>query len=510
MSEITADQLAQRIYESRLLETAEIERVLSTVGGRSCSIDTFVTALLQEGLLTNWQISRLAEGNRGGYFYGKWKVLYLVGAGTFARVYRAEHRETKEQKAVKVLRNRYTDDDAMRERFIREARTVMALRHPNIVPIYEVEIEHGRCYMVMDFVEGQNLRDYVSAHGKLKLVVALEIARNLAAGLDYAIRKGVSHRDIKLSNVLLSSRGQAKLVDFGLAGVHGAADDDDGNPADGSHGPRSVDYAGLEKLTNVPRNDRRSDIYFLGCVLYHMIAGAPPLLETRERMKRMSPRRFREVAPLSNHVANLPHRVVILVNRLMDLNPETRIQSAGQALSELDNVLEGVRAGREQVYDENLSSQQADEYARQMGQMDEGRDRTIMIVDSSIKVQDLFRDKLKEVGYRVLILSNPQMALDRFRNLDPAEPRPADVVIFGASKLGAAAVDAFNQFFSEAGTGHVPALLMVEEEQNGLLKQAQLNGPRRGVISLPAKFKVIRSNLRALIDELRQKDRERG
>lgn len=500
MSEITADQLAQRIYEARLMEMPQIEAILSGIGGRTgASLEQFITTLLQQGALTNWQISRLHDGARTGYFYGKWKVLYLVGAGTFARVYRAEHVETKELKAVKVLRSRYADDEAVRERFIREARTVMELRHPNIVPIHEVELERGRCYMVMDFVEGQNLRDYVLAHGKLKLVVALEIARDLASGLDYALRKGISHRDMKLSNVLLSTRGQAKLVDFGLAGMHGATDDDE--PADGSFGPRSVDYAGLEKLTNVPRNDRRSDLYFLGCMLYQMIAGVPPLLETRERMKRMSPRRFREVAPITNHVHNLPHRVVILVGRLMDLNPETRIQTPGQALSELNSVLEGVRSGKEQVYDESLSNQQAEEYARQMGEHDEGRDRTVMIVDSDPKVQDLFRDKLKEVGYRVLILTNPRMALDRFKDLDPAEPRPCDLVIFGCKKLGRASVEAFNQFCSDPETEPVPAVLLVEEDQQSqLLPTAEMNGPRRGLITLPAKFRQIRKTLRGLID----------
>ncbi len=484
------------------MEMPEIEQTLSSVGGRAAPLDKFVTALLQEGALTNWQISRLAEGNRRGYFYGKWKVLYIVGAGTFARVYRAEHRDTKELKAVKVLRNRYTDDDAMRERFIREAKTVMELRHPNIVPIYEVEIEHSRCYMVMDFVEGQNLRDYVTAHGKLKLVVALEIARDLANGLEYALKKGVSHRDMKLSNVLLSSRGQAKLVDFGLAGLHGADDDDD--PADGSFGPRSVDYAGLEKLTNVPRNDRRSDLYFLGCMLYNMIAGVPPLFETRERMKRMSPRRFREFAPLTNHVNGLPHRLVILVNRLMDLNAETRIQTPAQALTELEAVLEGVRSGKEQVYDESLSQQQADDYARQMVKQDEGRDRTIMLVDSSVKVQDLFRDKLKDVGYRVLILSSPNMAVQRFMDLDPAEARPADVVIFGCSKLGASAVEAFNKFCAHPESGKIPAILLLEENQKPLLKQANMKSPLRGTIMLPAKFKAIRKLLKNLIDQFEQ------
>jgi hypothetical protein len=356
----------------------------------------------------------------------------------------------------------------------------------------------------MDFVEGQNLRDYVTAHGKLKLIVALELARDLASGLDYALKKGISHRDLKLSNVLLSARGQAKLVDFGLAGVHGEADDDE--PAGGNYGPRSVDYAGLEKMTNVPRNDRRSDLYFLGCMLYHMIAGVPPLFETRERMKRMSSRRFREVAPLTNHVSGLPHRVVILVNRLMDLNPEARIQMASQALIELENVIEGVRSGREKAYDESQSQQEAEDYARQLGQKTEGSDRTIMLVDSGVKVQDLFRDKLKEVGYRVLILTNPQMALGRFRDLDPAEPRPADLVIFGCSKLGPQAVQAFDEFCENDEYRKLPGVIMLEENQKQLLEGVKVRGENRGVIMLPAKFKAIRKLLRKLIDHSRQID----
>ena len=165
MSELTAEQLAQRAHDCRLLEPREIEQAFAAAGGRgAASFEALQSVFLKEGLLTNWQVQRLVEGHRRGYFSGNWKVLYLVGSGTFARVYRAAHRKTGDIKAVKVLRNRYSSDHDTRERFLREARMVMKLRHPNIVPIHEVAEDRGRTYMVMDFIEGQNLRDFVRAH----------------------------------------------------------------------------------------------------------------------------------------------------------------------------------------------------------------------------------------------------------------------------------------------------------------------------------------------------------
>ncbi len=494
MSQPTAEQLAQRILESRLMEMPEIDAVLSGIGGRTASQADFVDQLLRQEKLTNWQITRLLEGHVRGFFYGHWRVLYLIGHGTFARVYRCEHNQTGEIKAVKVLRNRYSDDEGVRDRFEREGQTVMTLRHPNIVPIHEVKTDKGRCYMVMDFVEGQNLRDYVRAHGKLKVETALQIAHDLAGGLEYALSKGITHRDMKLSNVLLSSRGQARLVDFGLAAVNVTEED-----GDSKQGPRSVDYAGLERVTNVRRNDSRSDVYFLGCMLYQMLTGRPPLYETKERVKRMHPSRFRDIPPITAVEPNLPHRVVILVNRLMDLDPERRIQNPGQAAAEIEAVSKAIESGDIQLYDPELARQQAAEYEQTLAKREEGRDKTIMLVEANLKVQDLFREKLKEVGYRVLIMSDPVRALQRFADLDPADPPPADIVIFGCSKLGASGLEAFNQFSKEPSTRKFPAVLLLEERQTDFAKVAALTAPNRRVIWLPAKVKEIRGTLRELL-----------
>ena len=494
MSELSADQLAQRIHDCGLLSTRDLEESLAQAGGRGrASFNDFIMVLLESERMTNWQISRVVEGQRRGYSYGNWKVLYLIGAGTFARVYRAEHTKTNDVKAVKVLRQRYSKDDFTRESFLREAKMVMKLRHPNIVPISEVDEDKGRIYMVMDFVEGQNLREYVKAHKKIPNLTSLKIIRDLTAGLAYAAQQNIYHRDMKLSNVLLSAKGQAKLVDFGLATVAGDKDDD------GKGGPRSIDYAGLERTTHVRRDDTRSDLFFVGCMLYQMVSGVPPLEETRERIRRLSASRYTDVAPVTMHEPGLPHRIVILINRLMDIDAEKRIQTAELATKETEAVIKAIESGDLKKYDADLSKQEAEEYQTMMTQQEEGQGKTVLLIESNIKVQNRLRDRLKAIGYRVLITSDLVRGLSRFEDLDPAEQSPADCVIFGCAGLGREGIKGFEQFVAGEFTSELPAILIVTDKTEKYTKQEWINGHRRQ-LSMPLKFKRVRNALRELLD----------
>lgn len=493
MSELSAEQLAQRIFDCGLMSTKELEVALSSAGGRGrATFNEFIMTLLESEKLTNWQISRVVDGQRRGYFYNNWKILYLIGAGTFARVYRALHTQTGDVKAVKVLRQRYSNDTDTRLSFMREARMVMKLRHPNIVPIHEVDEDKGRIYMVMDFVEGQNLREYVRAHKKIPHLTALRIVRDIAAGLEYAATSNIYHRDMKLSNVLLSAKGQAKLVDFGLATVSGDKDTED------KGGPRSIDYAGLERCTNVRRNDTRSDIFFVGCMLYQMVTGVPPLSETRERMKRLSASRYRDSKPVTLHDPNLPHRIVILIHRLMDIDPEKRIQTAGGVRTEAEGAIKAIESGDLQTYNSELSAKEAEIYATNVSTQEEGRGKTLLLIESNIKVQNSLRERLKEIGYRVLITSDPERGLARFSDLDPAEDLPADCVMFGCAGLGKQGIKAFESFATGKYTSEIPAILFVMEKLGSKVKPGLINEIRLQM-SLPIKFKNVRRGLRKLL-----------
>lgn len=489
MSQPTAEQLAQRAVDMGLIEPRQMDSVWSDLGTREVEVNDLASRLQRRELLTNWQTERLLDGRRQGFFYGPYKVLYSIGAGTFARVYRAVHRESGAVFAVKVLRQRFSEDMTKTEQFLREASVVIPLRHQNIVQIHEVKSERGRFYMVMDFVEGQNLRDFVKVHEKLSVEKATGIISDIVAGMDYAFKRGITHRDMKLSNVLLAARGRAELVDFGLAAHEGKLDD---ASLENVSNARSIDYAALERATHVKKDDKRSDIFFAGCMYYHMLTGKPPLLETRDRIQRMNVSRFIDVTPIVEREPNLPVRIVNIVQKAMSMKVDERYQTPGEMLSDLVDAKQTLTEGDSQV-SEGESPKDAPAAKATNAEL-EGKGFTVMLVESNAKVQDLLRERLKKLGYRVLVIGSPQRALHRF---DYGE-RAADCVIFGASQLGAEALEAFNEFGSGEDTKEVSAILLVDKKQIPWLKQAKTDD-YRVVATMPLKFGQFRGTLRKLV-----------
>ncbi|MFV2069044.1 MAG: serine/threonine-protein kinase, partial [Pirellulales bacterium] len=327
MAKASAEQLAQRALDLDLISESQLRDLWSETGSRNISADGLQTLLVRRELLTNYQIERLLAGHRTGFVYGDYKVLYLVGTGTFARVYRAADRETNRLAAVKVLRRKFSDDPEQTDRFFREGELCRTLKHPNIVPVFDVHSQAATHFIVMEFVEGRNLREFIKVRRTMDPSEATKLMRGVANGLDYAFQRGISHRDLKLSNVLVSSRGQAKLADFGLAGA-------DGNLSDEALAklvnPRTIDYAGLERATGVRKDDARSDIFFAGCIYYHLLSGRPPLVETRDRIQRLSKTRFLEIPPLHEIAPDIPFSCALVVNKAIEFDPEKRYQTPGE------------------------------------------------------------------------------------------------------------------------------------------------------------------------------------
>src|SRR4051812_15279639 len=324
MPEWTAEQIAQTAFDRDLIDERHLRELWGELGSQQVDPAQFQQLLLRRELVTNYQLKRLLRGDRYGYFYGPYKILYKVGAGTFARVYRAVHRETSQVRAVKVLRAELHVDKEKREAFIREGEMGRSLKHPNIVPIYEVDSDAHGSWIVMEFIEGRNLREFLKSR-PLEPQEAIRLSIDICRGLDYAFQRGVSHRDLKTSNVLISvaarqgdSVGQAKLLDFGLAGADPAASDDE---LEKIENPRTVDYAALERSTGVRKDDSRSDIFFFGCMLYHMLSGKPALEETRDRFSRMSKQRFEDMVPLTQVMPDLSKDVAAIAMKATKLDP---------------------------------------------------------------------------------------------------------------------------------------------------------------------------------------------
>jgi serine/threonine-protein kinase len=286
-----------------------------------------------------------------------------------------------------------------------------------------------------------------------------------------------------MSNVLVSSMGQAMLVDFGLAAADKNVSDD---ALANSPNPRTIDYAGLERASGVRKDDNRSDIYFLGCIYYHILTGVAPIVETRDRIQRLSKTRFTEVVPILKLDRDIPRPVAAVVTRAMELNPDDRYQSPAEMIVDLQDVMRKL--------DEPYTPPPAVEEAPPPKAVAETPpQRTLMFVESNVQLQDVIRDRLKSKGYRVLVTRDPERALSRFADGSKA----ADCVIFSTGELGKAALDAFNRFADGQHTAPVPAVLLLGESHHHWKKKAKLN-KHRVVIDMPIKLRQLREVLARL------------
>ena len=206
----------------------------------------------------------------------RYRVVAALGAGGMGTVYRAEHRLMDRPVALKVIRGDLLGNEAMVERFRREVKSAARLAsHPNIVAAYDAEQAGETHMLVMEFIEGTDLARVVDRRGPLPVGEACEYARQAALGLQHAFEDGMVHRDIKPQNLMRTTRGQIKILDFGLARFASEVGSHAGVTAEGMV-LGSADYIAPEQIDDPHAADIRADIYSLGCTLYFLLAGRPP------------------------------------------------------------------------------------------------------------------------------------------------------------------------------------------------------------------------------------------
>jgi serine/threonine-protein kinase len=267
-------------------------------------------------------------------------------------------------------------------------------------------------------------------------------------------------------------------VDFGLAGVQGADDAE----AEG-FSRRTIDYAGLERATGCRQDDPRTDIYFAGTILYQMLTAHPALPDNRDRAQ-AGRARYQDIKPILELVPKLPLPLTMVVNKALEFDPEKRYQTPGDMLVDLKLAIKrvkGAKEGRESGGQELHSNEGLDE---------QGQPRKLMVVESDVKMQNMFRELFKKNGYRVLVLSDPDRALDRFFQ----DPKAADVVLFTTSSNGRVALETFNRFGQESTTRELPAVLLLDESHTQWDDEAQTSDHRIAV-KMPIKQRELRGAL---------------
>jgi serine/threonine-protein kinase len=204
---------------------------------------------------------------------GRYELHRRIGRGGMAEVYLARDRLLDRPVAIKILFPEFAADPSFVARFRREAQAAANLNHPNIVGVYDWGKERGTYYIVMEYVDGRTVSEIIRTDGPLDPKQAAGIAADVAAGLGFAHRKGVVHRDIKPGNILITGTGEVKVADFGIARAMTATTDDDLTQVGSVMG--TATYFSPEQAQGKPV-DPRSDLYSLGVVLYEMLVGQPP------------------------------------------------------------------------------------------------------------------------------------------------------------------------------------------------------------------------------------------
>lgn len=271
-------------------------------------------------------------------FADKYEILSRLGHGGMGMIFKARRKDNKEVVALKVLHTHLLNDIESKKRFEQEAAACKELKHRNLINVTEFGFsKHGQPYMIMEYLEGQPLATIIEKKGRLEMRNFINIFTQICDGLQHAHQKGVVHRDVKPSNVMIikseSGMDMAKVLDFGIAKRHMEANREDLTPTGNVLG--SPAYIAPEQCAG-SEADPRSDIYSLGCVMYEALAGQPPFVH--ESAIKVLLMQLSEPPPsfiMTCPDANVPIELETIIRRCLEKDPVARYQNAAELGADL-------------------------------------------------------------------------------------------------------------------------------------------------------------------------------
>jgi response regulator RpfG family c-di-GMP phosphodiesterase len=302
-----------------------------------CSdVDKALALLVQHGLLTNYQAARIKAHTIFGLVLGNYRVLDRIGAGGMAVVFKGEHMHMRQPVAIKVLPLHQDEGSALQTRFFSEMRTVAKLHHPNIVTATDAgkiasphHDQPGLLYLVMEYVAGQDLEEYVATRGPLVPAKACNLAHQVACALAETHKFQMVHRDIKPSNVMVTVEDVAKLLDFGLARNFDTRLTQPGAVLG------TLDFMAPEQAQDASTVDIRADLYGLGGTLFWCLTGQLPF-PTGNSVAHSILKRLTQPPPsVRDHLPDLPMELDVVVQRMMAVKPEDRYATPQEVMRAL-------------------------------------------------------------------------------------------------------------------------------------------------------------------------------
>jgi eukaryotic-like serine/threonine-protein kinase len=274
----------------------------------------------------------------------RYRIVRQLGTGGMGVVYQAEHRLLERTVALKVISRELTRDPQAVKRFRQEVKAAGRLAHPNIVTAHDADQAGELHFLVMEFVDGISLARLVERKGPLPVAQACHVIRQAALGLQHAFEQGMVHRDVKPHNLMLTRKGQVKILDFGLARFAQQPGD---TPASTPRPPTAgrpitlagmilgtPDYIAPEQAGDARSADTRSDVYSLGCTLYHLLAGWPPFCGDSS-MEKVLAHLDTTPVPLGQVRDDVPPKLAAVVERMMAKDPPGRYQTPAEVAAAL-------------------------------------------------------------------------------------------------------------------------------------------------------------------------------
>jgi serine/threonine protein kinase len=289
----------------------------------------------------------------GRVIKGRYKLIDERGRGSFATVYIVRDTENNRIYAIKIMHLELTNDDELLARFQREAHILLNLSDPHIVRIVDYGNESIMNYIVMDYIDGQNLKYYMISQGQMEALRALNYARQIAEGLDAAYKQGVVHRDIKPQNILINSKDVVKITDFGLARSRETITLTQSNVFMGT-----AYYISPEQAESGRSADTRSDLYSVAAVLFEMLSGKPPF-EGETAVDIVIKHMNDPVPSICRMRPDLPKEMDSFLQKAMAKSPAQRYATPREFIAALEQIEERIQTmppqkrRTEQGYEQN-------------------------------------------------------------------------------------------------------------------------------------------------------------
>lgn len=265
---------------------------------------------------------------------GDFKLKKKLGQGGMGAVYLGHQVSLDRACAVKVLSKELAAKPGFVERFVREARAMARIDHPNVVSCYAVGEDKGHHYVAMELMDGKSLQDWMSVKSPFEISDAVLIGIVCGEALQHAHSLNMIHRDIKPDNILCTSKGNIKVADMGLAK---AIDDEDMSLTQSGTGLGTPHYMPPEQARNAKHVDQRCDIYALGCTLYHFLTGKPPF-EGESVVELITNKEKGKFQPAKRLNPNVPEKLDLMIAKAMAQKPEHRYQSCAELVSDLESL----------------------------------------------------------------------------------------------------------------------------------------------------------------------------